>query len=99
LGPRVWARGAGARRDPLLLADEADGVDELVGDGRDRLALLAFEIEILDLLRRILPAVAADERVVEVLPLRAHPADVEREVRLERVAQRLDVVADEAADG
>src|SRR5436190_1044071 len=42
---------------------------------------------------------APRERVVEVLALRAHAADVERELRLERVAQRLDVVADEDARG
>ena len=83
--------------DPLLRADERDGVDELVGHRGDRLALLAGEVELLDPLGVLLPAVAADERVVEVSALCPHPADVERDVRPERVAERSHVVADEDA--
>src|SRR5581483_11176658 len=81
--------------DALLRADERDGVDEIVGDRLDRLALSPAEVELLDARRVRFPAVARDECVVEVLALRAHAADVQREGRLERVAQRLDVVTDE----
>ena len=70
-----------------------------VRDGFDRFALAAAEVELLDALGVLLPAVPAHERVVEVLALRAHAADVEREIRLQRVAQRLHVVADEDVDG
>src|SRR4051812_25494567 len=83
--------------DPLLRPDQRDGVDELVGHRRDRFPLLAAEVELLDPLGILLPAVAADERVVEVPALRAHAADIERDVRPERVAQRSHVVADEHA--
>src|SRR5436190_21591739 len=89
--------GRQAVADPLLRPDERERVDERVGHGRGRVALLAVEIELLDPVGLGLPAVPADERVVEVLPLRAHSADVERDVRLQRVAKRRDVVAHEDA--
>ena len=68
--------------DPLRRADETRRVGELVRDGSHRFLLLAVEIEVLDLLRRGLVAVPAREVVVEVLPARAHAADVQRESRL-----------------
>src|SRR5581483_8296130 len=48
--------------DARLRADERDRVDELVRNRRDRLALPAAEVELLDLRRLGLPAVPADER-------------------------------------
>jgi len=76
------AVGLQALPDSLLRADERDLVDERVGDRGDRLHLLAAQVELLDLGGLALPAVAADERVVEVPSLRAHAPDVEGEHRL-----------------
>ena len=75
----------------------ADLVDQLVGHRGDRLALVALEVQVLDLLGRVLEAVAAREVVVEVLAARAHAADVERGHRLHEAAQHVDVVADDDA--
>ena len=58
------------------------------GTLRRRLALLAAEEQILDLACLRLVAVAREEVVVEVLPARAHAADVERVVLLQHVARR-----------
>src|SRR3954467_11190805 len=52
--------------DALLRADERDLVDELVGHRRDGFALLALEVQVLDLLRLGLEPVPASEVVVEV---------------------------------
>ena len=60
---------------------------------------LPDEVEVLDLRRLALEAVAAGELVVEVLALGAHAADVERELGLDHVEARLDVVADDDGDG
>ncbi len=61
--------------------------------------LLPVEVEVLDLARRVLEAVAAGEVVVEVLPARAHAADVQRVVRLQELAARLDVVDEDDRRG
>src|ERR1035437_125340 len=83
----------------VLGAAQRDGVDQRVGDRGHRLLALAFEVEVLDLLRVRLVAVALDEVVVEVLLARAHPADIERDERAHAVARALDVVGDAQADG
>ena len=57
-------------------------------------SFLPVEVEVLDLLRGVLEAVALHELVVEVLLARAHAADVERDERAHHVARGLDVVAD-----
>src|SRR6266511_5095936 len=75
LGRARLAPGGQALRDPLPRADERHLVHERVGHRRGRLALLAAEIELLDLLRLALEPVRAREVVVEVLPARAHAAD------------------------
>ena len=80
--------------DPLLGADEAHVVDEVVGDQGGGLGLVAAEVQVLDLGGHVLVAVPAGEVVVEVLALRAHAADVQRDHRLHHVAQGRDVVAD-----
>ena len=77
----------------VAVADERDLVDERVGYGGGRLLLATLEEVILDRDRLILEAVALGEAVVEVLAPGAHPADVERQHRLEEVAARVDVVA------
>src|SRR3954454_6371787 len=74
------------------------GVDELVGHRGGRLVALAVEVEVLDLLRRRLEAVAHGERVVEVLLARAHAADVQRDERPHPVARGQEVVADRDVD-
>src|SRR5699024_391471 len=61
--------------------DERDRPDQLVGHRRGGLVLLAVQVEVLDLLRLVLVAVAAGELVVEVLALGPHPADVQRPAR------------------
>ena len=61
--------------------------------------LLSVEVQILDLARRVLEAVAAGQVVVEVLPARAHSADVQRVVGLEELAARLDVVDEDDRRG
>ena len=81
--------------DLLARADERDLVDERVGHRRRRLELLAVEVEILDLRRLGLVAVAADEVVVEVLAARAHAADVEREVVLDVLAPALRILRED----
>ena len=53
---------------------------------------------LLDRRRRVLVPVALRESVVEVLPFRAHPADVEGEERLEEVARCGDVVREQDRD-
>src|SRR4051794_22000064 len=75
------------------------GVDELVGHRGGRLVALAVEVEVLDVLRRLLEAVAHGERVVEVLLARAHAADVERDERAHPVARRPQVVVDRDVHG
>ena len=70
-----------------------DLIDQFVRHGRHRFALLAAEVEVLDLLRRVLEAQALGVGVVEVLVARAHAADVEAEAGLDLVAALLDVVA------
>src|SRR5205814_936231 len=57
--------------------------------------LAAVEEGVLDRARLVLVAVACEQVVVEVLAARAHAADVERVVLLERVAPALDVVGRE----
>ncbi len=96
---------AGVAVDGEALADDVgraaqrDGVDERVGDRGHRLLALAFEVEVLDLLRLGLVAVALDELVVEVLLARAHAADVQGDERAHGVARGLEVVGDAQADG
>ena len=89
------SRSAIRSREP----DERDVVDERVRNLRGRVALLPVEEEILDLSRLVLVPVAREEAVVEVLPARAHAADVERVVRLQRVAPGLHVVGRERRRG
>src|SRR4051812_20099514 len=73
---------------------ERHGVDQLVRHRRGRLVALAVEVEVLDLLRGRLEAVAHRERVVEVLLARPHPADVQGDERPHPVARGLQVVVD-----
>ena len=61
--------------------------------------LLPGEVEVLDLAGGVLVSVPAGEVVVEVLPARAHPADVQRVVRLQELAARLDVVDEDGRRG
>src|SRR5205085_7175761 len=81
--------------DAINRSDESDLVDERVRHLRRRLALLAREEQVLDLARLGLVPVTSEEVVVEVLPARAHAADVERVVLLEHVAAGLEVVGDD----
>ena len=93
--------------DPLL--DVRRGADQVAGLeplGRDQglgVALLAVEVEVLDLLGLLLVAVVAGELVVEVLAAGAHAADVQRVHRAHEVEQRLGLRAladrDHAAGG
>src|SRR5438105_13889423 len=74
--------------DPLARPAERDLVNEGVGHRGLRLGLPARQIEVLDRLRGRLVAVAPRDVVVEVPATRAHPAPVERELRLDRSAAR-----------
>ena len=76
----------------------ANLVHESVGYGRFGFRLAAGEVEILDLLRRLLVAVAARDVVVEVAAARAHAADVQREPGLHARPARGDVVTDDHRD-
>src|SRR4051794_3292165 len=95
---------AGVPVDGKPLADvvgrpaQRHGVDELVRHRGGRLVALAVEVEVLDLLRRRLEAIAHGERVVEVLLAGAHPADVQRDERAHPIARRLQVVVDRDVD-
>ena len=88
---------AEALLDVLLGADQVGGIDVLVGHSSHRLAALASQEEVLDLLGLVLPAVAAEEVVVVVLRPGTHAADVEPD----RVACRLAGIGDRlvVADG
>ncbi len=79
--------------DPVRRADERGLVDERIGHGGSRRLALAGKEQILDLGRGGLIAHALDEIVVEILVPRPHATDVERELRPDRVAADLDVVA------
>ena len=68
-------------------------VDEIVRQERRGLGLLAGEVEILDAIRDVLEAITIDRILVEVLTLRSHAADVEREPRTDLVATRGNVLA------
>ena len=65
------------------------GLEPLQRHLRLGVALVAAEVEVLDLLGLLLVAVLAGEVVVEVLAARAHAADVQREERPREVEQRL----------
>src|SRR5205814_3214874 len=69
------------------------------GNGGDRFALLSVEIELLDPRGFFLVPVPTHGSVVEVRSARAHPADVECEQRLQRVARGFDAVRDDDVDG
>src|SRR6185295_16577276 len=66
---------------------------------RLRLLALTVQVEVLDLARGVLEAVALDELVVEVLLARAHAADVERDEGPHGVARPREVVGDEDLHG
>ena len=85
--------------DDVLRPDQRDRVDQLARQRRGRLVLATLQVEILDLARGVLVAVALDQGVVEVLLARAHPADVQRDVVAHRVTRGLAVVADHGGDG
>src|SRR5262249_62220039 len=72
---RSLAPGLEPLGDPFLRPEQRDGVDQLVGHGSDRFPLLAAEIELLDPLGVVLPAVAAGERGGECSAPRAPAAD------------------------
>ena len=89
------------RRDPLLHVAlgpaQRRELQQLVGDERLGLLLLAGEVELLDRRRLGLVAVAAGQLVVEVLALRAHAAHVERDAGPAELAQT-DVTSSPVAD-
>ncbi len=84
-------------RDPLgdvtLRSAQIRQLQELIGDRRLGLLLLAIEIEVLDDRRLLLEAVAHHQLVIEVLALGAHAADVERNTGTRELAQPRDVLA------
>src|SRR3954453_13652880 len=80
--------------DLVARADERRRVDQLVGQRRRGLLLLAVEVEVLDLVGRVPEPVAPHQGVVEVLLARAHPAHVQREEWPHGVAGAIDVVVD-----
>ena len=90
--------GLAERGDPLLdvglRPDQVAGLEPLLRDLRLGVALVAAEVEVLDLLGLLLVAVLAGELVVEVLAAGAHAADVERVHRAHEVEHPLDVLAD-----
>src|SRR5208283_5884775 len=75
----------------LARADQRDRVDQFVGHGGLRLVLLAGEVEVLQLGRQVFVAEVADVAVVKVLVARAHPADIEGEARLDRLAALVEI--------
>src|SRR5207244_564280 len=95
-GALPWIQQLG---DATLGPAQGDLVDQLVGDGRRRLRLLAVEVQVLDLLGRPFKAVAAGEGVVEVAAPRPHAADVQRQHGLDHRAAGVDVVAHHDGDG
>src|SRR3970282_163687 len=80
------APGLETFREPLLRPDERHLVHERVRNRGCRVALVPPEVEVLDLPRLGLVAVAGEEVVVEVLAPGAHPPDVQRVVGLEKLA-------------
>src|SRR6185295_1147882 len=71
-----------ALADALTRAAERDLVDERIGHGGFGFGLAARQVEILDLRRGVVVAVAAHDFVVEVAAAGAHAAHVEGDRRL-----------------
>ena len=95
---QVGDAGLLERRDALLdvglRADEVAHLQQLQRYDGLGVALVAAEVHLLDLRGLLLEAVLAGQRVVEVLALGAHAADVERRHRAGEVEHALHVVAD-----
>ena len=89
-------QGGDALLDVGLGAAERGRLEQLGRHQRRRLLLLARQVEVLDLGGLLLVAVAAGQRVVEVPPLGAHAADVERGAAAAQVTdgRHLGVLAD-----
>src|SRR5207247_2646482 len=83
----------------LARTTEGGLVDQFVGHSGDGFVLFPGEVEVLNGLCRFFVAVAARQLVIKILSARAHPADVERQVRLHLHATLIDIIADYNAYG
>src|SRR5579863_2273842 len=92
-GPRL-AECGDALLDVPGRADEVRLLEQLGGHGGSSFVLLARQVQLLDLVRLLLVAVAARQGVVEVPSLGPHAADVERGHGPSQVEHPLEPVAD-----
>src|SRR5699024_4947721 len=73
--------------------DHVGQFHEFLGDSGGGLVLLAVQVQVLDLLGGLLVAVTAGHRVVEVLALGTHAADIQRDHGAHEVEEFLGVLA------